>query len=805
MFLAVLMIGLAALGMASPDTVRLRGRVSDERGKPLPDVEIRIMPPEGGAQLAHTDAGGQFEFSAPSAGTYHFSLSKTGFFRVPDRPFTLAEGENEIAFTMNHETELHEEVEVYSSVQTTSPLDTSHGDALIAREIRDIPVASTHDLRNSLQVLPEIVRDHAGQLHIAGGRTGETQYLLDGFDIGDPVTGNLSVRVNVDSVRAAEIESGRYSPQYGRAGAGIVALDTTTGDDRWRAGATNFFPGVSLDRGIRMTSWYPRLTLAGPVRRGRAWFSEALSVQRTLSLVRDLPPEEDSVTQWAGDNMLRTQIKLTPKNLLHGSFLYNQINASNVGLSPLSPVSTTRGLRLYRKFFSVKDQVWSGRTFYEFGFAGDFASNESRPHGFGTYTITPDGSSGNYFESLWQKTRRWQAIGSMTMPGRRWHGTHDLQFGLNAAEVGWRQTAARTAIDVQRADGSTVQHTEFSGRDQFNLSDALIGVYGHDAWRVSQTLVLHVGLRTDWNRMIRRTTVSPRISANIQPFGNEQTKFTAAWGVFVQPVTLSLVGPAYDQERTDTFSGPAEAPFTRGPVVSRFTLPRENLRQPRFYTTSLGWEQVIKENTRIGFNLTHRNGRLGLAYENVWQNANENLFLLQNNRRDRYRSYQVSFEHAFSDKTALSANYTRSSTRSNHVFDYSLDTLVFTPQQSGPLAWDAPNRVVSSGWTPAPIWDLFLSYFLEYRTGYPFSLINEQQQVVGPANHRRFPDYFSVNLGIEKRVRLFTRNWAIRLTILNVTGHHNPDTVINNIASPNYMKFSGGQKQAFTARVRLVG
>jgi len=83
--------------------------------------------------------------------------------------------------------------------------------------------------------------------------------------------------------------------------------------------------------------------------------------------------------------------------------------------------------------------------------------------------------------------------------------------------------------------------------------------------------------------------------------------------------------------------------------------------------------------------------------------------------------------------------------------------------------------------------------------------VNEQQQVVGYANQERFPAYISLNLGIEKQLRLFTRTWALRLSILNVTGHDNPDGVINNVDSPDFGKFAGGQSRSFTARVRLVG
>ncbi len=795
----------AMLAFSSPEGVKLRGSVVDEDGKPVADMEVRIYTSAQQFQVIHTDAAGLFEFSAATAGEYRLGLNKPGFFRISEQSFVLGEGDNAITFTANHETEIHEEVEVYSSSESIQPLETSHSDSLLAREIRDIPVQSTHDLRSSLQVLPEVVRDRSGQLHIAGGRTSETQYILDGFDIGDPVTGDLSIRVNVDSVRNAEVESGRFGTQYGQAGAAVLAMDTAVGDDRWRASANNFFPGISSQHGLHLSSWYPRFMLAGPIHKERAWFSEALSIQRTLSFVEDLPPGEDSVTQWAGDSMLRTQVKLTPNNLLQGSFLYNQLRASNIGLSPTSPVSTTHGIRAYRSFVSLKDQVWSNRTFYEFGIAMDFSHNEDLPRGTEPYQLTPDGAAGNYFQALRQERRRWQAVATMSMPTRHWHGTHDLQFGLNVAEFGWRQSANRSSIDVLGTDQNVLQHTEFYGPSQFYLSNLTAGWYGHDAWRIHKALIVQFGLRTDWDRMLQRVTPSPRISVNVLPLRNDRAKFTIAWGIFTQPVTLSSFGPAYDQQRSDTFYGPPPTSSVTGPAISRFILPQENLKQPRFYTTSLGWEQMLGTKSQFELNLTQRKGRLELAYDKVTTNSPDIIFLLQNNRRDRYRSIQVSFKHAFTNRAFMSASYTRSSAQSNHVFDYSLETLVFTPQQSGPLEWDAPNRLISSGWAPAPIWNLFLSYFFEYRTGFPFSIVNEQQQLVGPANRMRFPDYANLNLGIEKRVHFFTRQWAVRLTIVNVTGHYHPDSVINNIDSPNFMKFAGGQRRSFTGRIRLVG
>ena len=134
-----------------------------------------------------------------------------------------------------------------------------------------------------------------------------------------------------------------------------------------------------------------------------------------------------------------------------------------------------------------------------------------------------------------------------------------------------------------------------------------------------------------------------------------------------------------------------------------------------------------------------------------------------------------------------------------------LGSIFYVAQQPGPVAWDAPNRLLTWGWTPTHIWGVRLSYFFEYRTGYPFSVVNLQQQLVGAANSMRFPAYASLNLGLEKKFGFRGYLWAARIEMVNVLDRQNPDTVVNNIEAPNFGTFSGGQGRALTARVRFVG
>jgi hypothetical protein len=61
-----------------------------------------------------------------------------------------------------------------------------------------------------------------------------------------------------------------------------------------------------------------------------------------------------------------------------------------------------------------------------------------------------------------------------------------------------------------------------------------------------------------------------------------------------------------------------------------------------------------------------------------------------------------------------------------------------------------------------------------------------------------------LNLGLEKRFQFRKREWAVRVTAVNVTGHQNPDSVVNNVDAPHFLTYAGGQRRAFTARIRLV-
>ena len=110
-----------------------------------------------------------------------------------------------------------------------------------------------------------------------------------------------------------------------------------------------------------------------------------------------------------------------------------------------------------------------------------------------------------------------------------------------------------------------------------------------------------------------------------------------------------------------------------------------------------------------------------------------------------------------------------------------------------PAIW-APTRPKWSG-----------SCLFEYRTGFPYSAVDSAGFVAGSAGAYRFPDYFDLTVGLERRTYLFGQVWAVRASLSNVTNHDNPNGVNATVESPDFGTFYGSPGRAITGRVRWLG
>ena len=777
--------------------VVLSGTVEDENRLPVIGVQVTLHFGDRTAR-ASTNQLGRFRFEGVTAGNHHLDFDKPGFFRLSNYEVVSTPPATEVTVTLARENEIRSQVDVVTSSREIDPGQIQHEDGLVAQEIREDPVQGSHSLQNALPAIPGVVQDRDGVVHVAGARDEDTLYVLDGFQMNDPATGAFDARINVDAVRTVDVSTGRYGAEYSNAPAGVLALQTANGDDRWRFGTTNFLPSFEFDRGLHLGNWFPRATFSGPFQKGRAWFSDSLSLQHGFTLVRELPAGADTSHYWAGDNLFRAQYNLSPAHSLQGNFLYNAALTDRAGLGPFTPESTTTDSHSRRYFVSIKDQIALRDGLLEFGIASDVDRFSRLPRGSETYVLTPEGPHGNYFERLESTSHRWQGRSDLTLTGRQWHGAHTIQAGVNVEQTHLGQLAGRHAVELRTENSTLVRQGIFSGNANLSVSEWQGGMYGQDSWQLGSPFVLQAGVRLDRNDFVGSILPQPRFVLNWLPRGSA-TKLSAGWGAYYQPVYTSLISEALDQQRLDLL-GPGAA----APLVTSFSRST-SLRQPYFQTASAEWQQQWNLRTMTSVHVMDRRQRRGLAYENVSADPMRQQFQLNGNRSDRYRAVDVSLHHSLQSGTEFMVDYTYSRARSNSLFDYSVTEFLLAGRAAGPLSWDTPHRVISRGAQQTHFWNLLFSYFAEYRTGFPFSAVDSQYRLAGTPNSFRYPDYFSVNAAAEKRFRFRGHEWAFRLSAINLTGHRNYNSVINNVEAPDFLTFAGGQRRAFTARIRLVG
>ena len=801
---------LLAGSFGAADTpLTLRGRVTDENGLPVAGVQVKLEGLGRSKISALTDDAGYFSVPNLTPGGYSVRMEKVDFFVLQGQTIQLAPGATEFSFTLNHIQEVREKVDVVADPNRIEPTETPQSATLTSTEFFYIPVPSSHDYRQSLVALPQVVRDNQALLHIAGARATQSQYLMDGFEVGDPVSGALSIPIIVDALRTAEVETGRFGAEYAHPGASILKFETPEGDDHWRFNATDFIPGLNVQQGVRLGNFYPRITFSGPLVAGKLWFLQSFSVDHTLDVQRDISTGTDTSEQWSGDSFSRLLWHVAPNDSLHFTVLYNNESDTNIGLDSLNPQSTTLDVATNRVFASIKNQLWWNHTLFEVGFAEDRTNRDFDPQGSMPYLLQVNGARGNFFQRTDQLSKRHQFFADAIRPGGHWHGLHTFSAGSNISVVTLNQSSQRGEIQAFNAANQLVRLTTFTGNAILDVDNTLAGAFVQDNWSLSSHWVAQLGLRGDWDQFVHMTLVQPRAAVNYLPFADGRGKFSIGWGIYNIPLNLSVLGQTQDQQQVDTLYNPGTGAVIAGPATSTFTMPAHGLQQPFFDITSAGWQERIWKKTILSVELLARNGHRELAFETTNPGQIGGTFLLQSTRRDKYRGATISARHTFENGAVLFGSFTRSRANTDQALDPILGLLYFAPQQGAPLAWDAPNRALSWGTVPTPFWGIDFAYFFEYRTGYPFSVVNQQQFLIGAPDRLRFPDYASLNISLEKKFRFRKYLFAIRGSVINLTDRQNPTVVVNNIdamgVTPPFLNFSGGQGRAFTGRLRFLG
>ncbi|HUO15423.1 MAG TPA: carboxypeptidase regulatory-like domain-containing protein [Verrucomicrobiae bacterium] len=828
--------GSASAQTASPPMIS----VVDENGVAVSGAHLllQVQPTGTTTQLpavrCETDFNGRCSFPGLAAGAYQLKVQKPGFYEVTQSDVQMAPG-GTVEVAMSHQQEVREVVNVKESPPEIDAAQVSAQESLSGIDIIDIPYATTNDYRNVLNYIPGVVQDQSGQPHVAGAETYQTETLLDGFNVTQPANGQLLVRISTDSFRSIQVEPAREPAEYGKGPGGVLSLNTGVGDDHFRFLATDFIPSVQDKHGLRFDEIVPRLTFSGPIEKGKAWFYDAFDGGFTNVVYTELPVGQDNDHVLRIGNLFKVQTNVTNRDILTTRFLINHLNDEYDGLSPYSPqLSNPKDAESVYVADAKNQHYFKGGELLETGFGFDQYNAALTPYGTQPYyTNTVLGAGGNYYLTDATHARRWQGLANLFLPSHQWHGRHDLKMGVDLDRIFYDAEFSRqpvwfltdsnalTSTDecltaTQNSSFPCTRYSTFSPAPLHTQYNAQVSAYAEDRWGVTNRLLIEPGVRLDWDEIVRHAEIAPRLAGTYVLDNSGTTKISAGIGLLYGETPIFLVARPFTGTRQDTFYTLTSATCSAncinvtGPLTTSFLASTGTLQVPRFVNWSLGLEKKLPKAIYMKAEFLEKRGTRDFVYNTLNGAAGGNFFL-ENTRDDHYDAFQITLRHNFRESYMLMGSYTHSRSWANQVLDFNVDNPILSAQQEGVYPWDTPNRFLSWGYLPffkLPILHKTeIAYSMEARTGFAFSDLTDQQEIIGVANAHRYPEYFTLNVQLEKKFHFLGYYLALRGGMDNITGRCDP-YVVNNVIDPvthPEPTFSGCIGRAFTSRIRLLG
>ncbi|HKD78714.1 MAG TPA: carboxypeptidase regulatory-like domain-containing protein [Candidatus Angelobacter sp.] len=773
--------------------------VMDQNGLPLGQVFVIVQQNDKTVAQGRTTPTGTAVLRQLPPGTYKLLLEKSGFYTaVVAKLVIVSEQASPVEVRLQPVREYREEIEVTAHASPIDPDEISNSQTITATDISNIPYATTRDYRNVLPFMPGVIGDQ-GQIHIAGASTQEIQDYLDGFEVSQPATGALALRVNPDSLRKVDVRSSRYSAQFGKGSGGLVDLQLQDGDNKFRVNATDLLPTFQNVKGFQINNWTPRGYFSGPLVRDKAWFDLSHEGETDYNIVKQLPDNADTNRIWRIDDLARLRVNLAQGNVLTASALLNMQDSQNTGISAFDPVSVSLNNHSYLYVLSLKDQMAVTKsTMLEFGASFHRNKGSSIPMGDLPYVLGPDGRSGNFPLTNQNISTRTQAFANLFLQPWKWMGTHQFTVGGRADRVLYDAQISRGTAQFVDANNALLRQTTFSNPPPFSLGTVETSAFVQDRWSPFQRMIIEPGVRWDHDSFLGQSYISPRIAGTVLLSPASETKFSAGIGIYYDRTNLSLASNGSQGTRTDEFFSPVVATFPE-----TFVADPRILTLPRFVNWSVALERRLPGKVYARLEFLSRHGQHGWAYEL----EPGNLFLLRADKQDHFDAALITLRKELKRGYPVQVSYMRSRAVSNQTVDFFIDELLIGNQVGGPLPWDVPNQVNAWGIYPMP-WKFKkfdFAWSTIWHTGFTFVTNNQFGQIVSGPGEFRFPDFFTLNLGIERKFNFKGYRWAARLGLVNVTDRSNPSIVDTNINSPTFLSFFGTDHRTLAGRLRFLG
>jgi TonB-dependent Receptor Plug Domain len=821
LFAAVLLGCLTPLLSQTCKPGELRVFVVDSQDTPVFEAEIRVSR----HQAASPDdrivkSSGTSDFEKLDCGAWVVTVSKDGFESAAKTVEITNDSRVEVSLILNPKMQLSK-VDV---TDTAPPIEQSSSisNDLHPNEVHDLPT-NPATVSDALPLIPGVVRGFDGELKIDGTGEQRSAFVVNQTDVTDPATGKFGQTVPVDAVESVTVLSTPFLAQYGRFTAGVVAVETRRGGEKWHYDLNDPFPDFRIRsyhmRGIRNET--PRFVVGGPLIHNRLYFNTALQYFYQRDSVRTLPFPYNESKRQSINSFTQADWIVTPTQVLTATLHVSPQHTNFVNIDYFNPQPTAPSYAQHNIVGSLADHLGL------FGGILDSSISVQRfdatigAQGDEGLTISPLVNSGNFFGTQNRSATRNEWLETYSLKPIRLRGTHQIKFGNSLTGSGDNGHFTYRPVYVLNALGRMLESIDFTDQGSYSRNDLEVTAFAQDHWAITPSFSFDYGARIEHQRLAESLRIAPRAGFAWNPFSSERTIFRAGYGQFYDHLPLDIYTFSRYPLRTITYYAPDGSiigdPVQYQNVIGSSTGPHSFLVHgqrvagafaPRGLTWNVSMEHIVSSFLRVRATYTD-NRSVGLLAFEPEVNGTTNEIVLNGDGLSYYRQAEFTAKFNWKNGQNMVFTYTRSRAEGTlNVFDTFLGnfpTPFVRPDVYSNLPADLPNRFLVWGRLNYPKYKLQLLPIIEYRDGFPYTRLDAMQNYVGVPNSTRYPNFFSADTRVIRDFKVSPK-YTVRLSLsaFNLTNHFNALDVHANSADPQYGVFFGNYHRRYRGDFEFV-
>jgi Carboxypeptidase regulatory-like domain/TonB dependent receptor len=661
-------------------------------------------------------------------------------------------------------------------------------------------------LEGALRLLASVIQVPGG-VAIKGGRATQAGMQIGASTLADPGMGLVHLTLPVDAIDSVAVLSNPYAVEYGRFSSGLVVIQTRRAGDRWKVRLNNLDPTFRTKRHQELytikgiASFGPRLEIGGPIVKNRLFIEQAAQYRYTATDVPSRPEDELTKTQWFS-SFTRLDANLSPTHSIVGMGSLFPSVSKNVGLGTFVPPDSTVTLHERVNHAVVTERaLWSDRLVGESTVQLRGYRAEVAPLGPAPMQLFPDTHAGNFYNQQRRTPTTVQWIETLSGSTNGLGGLHLFKVGADVLHSAYNGSSASSPVLIRRQNGTLIRRLDFSGPSVQSVGSTDAAFFAQDRVQPTTRWYTEYGARIDRDGVLDRWNATPRVGTAVLLNEAGTQVVRGGFGLFYER-TPSVAG-AFGQFEAATESrfGPDGMTPAAPPITfSHVTAP--DMRTARSRTWDMAYD--YRWSPRWTFHLSGLDRRG--SHELTVDAAPIGALILSSDGRSEYREVSAGFDYKRSTAAALHVTYTRSAARSDtNPFASYFEPMMWPiigRNAYATAAIDVPNRLFARGHLQVtPTW-LALGVF-DWRTGAPYSVVDEALDFVGPRNVRRLPNRAKAELGIEHRfIGLKWKPW-IGIRAYNAFDAFLPNDVQANLGSPSFGSFYNSEYRQLRLQLRF--